>query len=173
MSSPIIQQIDAQQRRSEVPPFRPGDTVRVSVRIREGEKERVQDFEGLVIRRRGEGVSETFTVRRTSFGIGMERIFMLHSPRLEAITVTRYGRVRRSRLYYLRDLSGKAARIPDLRDKPGRGTKAPSVVADDSAKKKKRGAKAKAERRARAEAEATPKPKKAKKKAAPKKGTAK
>lgn len=170
MLSPTIQALEAKQFRSDVPPFRAGDTVRVSVRIREGEKERVQDFEGLCIRRRGDGISETFTVRRTSFGIGMERIFLLHSPRIEKIAVTRYGRVRRARLYYLRDLRGKAARIPDLRDKPGRGTKAPDAVKEDTTKKKKRGAKAKAERRERAKTEAPAKKPRKDAKKSPKKG---
>jgi len=118
----LIQHVDATQTTKKFPPFRPGDTVRVSVRISEGDKERTQDFEGLCIRRKGSGVAENFTVRRLSFGIGMERIFPLHSPRIERIEVLRAGRVRRAKLYFLRELKGKAARIADLRDKPGRGT---------------------------------------------------
>ena len=97
--------------RGDIPPFRPGDTVRVNVRVKEGEKERLQAFEGVCIARRGSGVSETFTVRKISSGIGVERIFPLHSPMIGGITVVRRGRVRRAKLYYLRAVSGKAARI--------------------------------------------------------------
>jgi large subunit ribosomal protein L19 len=102
------------------PKFRPGDTVRVSVRITEGDKERVQDFEGVVIKRRGTGISETFTVRRIAFGVGMERIFPFHSPRIEELKVVRRGRVRRAKLYYLRNLRGKSARITERKEvRPG------------------------------------------------------
>jgi large subunit ribosomal protein L19 len=94
-----------------VPPFRPGDTLRVNVRVKEGEKERVQAFEGVCISRRGSGVSETFTVRKISNGVGVERIFPVHSPMLAEIIVARRGRVRRAKLYYLRNLTGKATRI--------------------------------------------------------------
>jgi large subunit ribosomal protein L19 len=94
-----------------VPPFRPGDTVRVNVRVKEGEKERIQAFEGICIARRGSGVSETFTVRKISNGVGVERIFPVHSPMLAEINVVRRGRVRRAKLYYLRNLTGKATRI--------------------------------------------------------------
>ena len=97
--------------RGDLPPFRPGDTVRVNVRVKEGEKERLQAFEGVCIARRGSGVSETFTVRKISSGIGVERIFPLHSPMIGGIAVVRRGRVRRAKLYYLRAVSGKAARI--------------------------------------------------------------
>ncbi|HEY0930336.1 MAG TPA: 50S ribosomal protein L19 [Gemmatimonas sp.] len=97
----------------EVSPFRPGDTVRVSVRVKEGDKERVQAFEGVCIARRGAGVSETFTVRKVSNGIGVERIFPVHSPMLADIVVVRRGAVRRAKLYYLRDVTGKAARIKE------------------------------------------------------------
>ncbi len=97
--------------RTDRPPFRPGDTLRVSVRVREGEKERLQAFEGVCIARRGSGVSRTFTVRKVSNGIGVERIFPLHSPSVADITVVRRGRVRRAKLYYLRNLTGKATRI--------------------------------------------------------------
>jgi large subunit ribosomal protein L19 len=97
--------------KSNVPPFRPGDTVRVNVRVKEGDKERLQAFEGVCIARRGAGVSETFTVRKISNGVGVERIFPVHSPMLAEITVVRRGRVRRAKLYYLRDLVGKATRI--------------------------------------------------------------
>ena len=95
----------------DVPAFRPGDTIRVNVRVREGDKERLQAFEGVVLRRKGNGVNETFTVRKVSNGVGVERIFPLHSPVIADIHVVREGRVRRAKLYYLRQLSGKAARI--------------------------------------------------------------
>jgi large subunit ribosomal protein L19 len=94
-----------------VPAFRAGDTLRVNVRVKEGEKERVQAFEGVCISRRGSGVSETFTVRKISNGVGVERIFPVHSPMLAEISVLRRGRVRRAKLYYLRNLTGKATRI--------------------------------------------------------------
>jgi large subunit ribosomal protein L19 len=94
-----------------VPPFRPGDTLRVNVRVKEGDKERLQAFEGVCIARRGSGVSETFTVRKISNGVGVERIFPVHSPMLAEIVVVRRGRVRRAKLYYLRHLTGKATRI--------------------------------------------------------------
>ena len=96
-----------------VPPFRSGDTLRVNVRVKEGEKERVQAFEGVCIARRGSGVSETFTVRKISNGVGVERIFPVHSPMLAEIIVARRGRVRRAKLYYLRNLTGKATRIKE------------------------------------------------------------
>ena len=94
-----------------VPPFRPGDTLRVNVRVKEGEKERIQAFEGVCIARRGSGVSETFTVRKISNGVGVERICPVHSPMLAEINLFRRGRVRRAKLYYLRNLTGKATRI--------------------------------------------------------------
>ena len=97
----------------DVPPFRAGDTVRVNVRVKEGDKERIQAFEGVVIARKGEGVSKTFTVRKISNGVGVERIFPLHSPMLESISVVRRGRVRRAKLFYLRELTGKATRIKE------------------------------------------------------------
>src|SRR5437867_11672810 len=96
-----------------IPPFRSGDTLRVSVRVKEGEKERIQVFEGVCIARRGSGVSETFTVRKISNGVGVERIFPTHSPMLAEITVVRRGRVRRAKRYYLRHLTGKATRIKE------------------------------------------------------------
>ena len=107
--------------RGNIPPFRPGHTVRVSVRVKEGEKERLQAFEGVCIARRGGGVSETFTVRKISNGIGVERIFPLHSPMLGDISVVRRGRVRRAKLYYLREASGKAARIRERKTAPRQG----------------------------------------------------
>ena len=99
--------------RTNLPPFRPGDTVRVNVRVREGEKERLQAFEGVCIARRGSGVSETFTVRKISNGVGVERIFPVHSPMIGDLSVVRRGRVRRAKLYYLRHLTGKATRIKE------------------------------------------------------------
>ena len=96
-----------------IPPFRSGDTLRVNVRVKEGEKERLQAFEGVCISRRGAGVSETFTVRKISNGVGVERIFPVHSPMLAEITVVRRGRVRRAKLFYLRNVTGKSARIKE------------------------------------------------------------
>jgi len=107
----IIRQIESEQFKEEIPQFSPGDTVKVHVTVREGDKERSQMFEGVVIRRKGSGTNETFTVRKISGGIGVERIFPLHSPQLTQIQVVRQGRVRRSKLYYLRELKGKRARI--------------------------------------------------------------
>ena len=97
--------------RDDLPPFRPGDTLRIHVRVSEGEKERIQMFEGVCIRRRGAGASETFTVRKVSYGVGVERIFPVHGPVVEKIEIKSRGHVRRSRLYYLRDLKGKKARL--------------------------------------------------------------
>jgi large subunit ribosomal protein L19 len=97
--------------RSDLPAFRTGDTVRVHVKIKEGEKERVQAFEGVCIRRHGDGVRATFTVRKVSFGIGVERIFATNSPTIDKVEIVQAGRVRQARVYYLRNLSGKAARI--------------------------------------------------------------
>jgi large subunit ribosomal protein L19 len=107
----MLQQIEKEQLRTDIPGFAPGDTLRVNVRVREGEKERLQAFEGVCIARKGGGVTESFTVRKVSAGIGVERIFPLHSPSIESIAVIRRGRVRRAKLYYLRALRGKAARI--------------------------------------------------------------
>ena len=102
--------------RSDIPAFEPGDTVRVMVRVKEGEKERLQAFEGLVVAKRGGGISENFTVRKVSAGVGVERIFPLHSPTIASIDLVRRGRVRRAKLYYLRRLAGKAARIKEKRE---------------------------------------------------------
>ena len=102
--------------RNDIPAFDPGDTVRVMVRVKEGEKERLQAFEGLVIAKRGGGISENFTVRKVSAGVGVERIFPLHSPVIASVDVVRRGKVRRAKLYYLRKLSGKAARIRERRE---------------------------------------------------------
>lgn len=109
----LIKIVEQDYLNKDLPSFRPGDTVRVHVRVVEGGRERTQIFEGIVIRRRGSGVNETFTVRRISYGVGVERIFPVHSPRLAKIEVMRKGRVRRSRLYYLRNRVGKAARIKE------------------------------------------------------------
>ena len=107
----ILQEIAKEQLRSDIPDFAPGDTLRVNVRVREGDKERVQAFEGVCIARKNGGITETFTVRKVSSGIGVERVFPLHSPAVESISVVRRGHVRRAKLYYLRALRGKAARI--------------------------------------------------------------
>ena len=111
----IIETLENEQLRNDIPEFRPGDTVRVHVKVVEGKTERVQVFEGIVIARKNAGVRETFTVRRISYGVGVERTFLVHSPRLEKIEVSRRGIVRRAKLYYLRSLTGKAARIRERR----------------------------------------------------------
>jgi large subunit ribosomal protein L19 len=110
-----LDSVDSAQRRTDIPDFAPGDTVRVHVRIKESEtKERLQAFEGVCIARKGDGIRETFTVRKTSFGVGVERIFPVHGPIIGKIELVRRGRVRRAKLYYLRNLRGKAARIREL-----------------------------------------------------------
>ncbi len=115
MKTPLIAQIEAKQMKSEVADFRPGDTVRVHVRItetsRNEERTRIQPFEGVVIRRVGSGLSESFTVRRVTYGVGVERTFPIHAPVIDHIEVLRLGRVRRARLYYIRSRSGRASRI--------------------------------------------------------------
>ena len=103
--------VEREQLRTDLPDFRVGDTIRVHVKIVEGEKERIQPFEGVVIRRKRGGIRSTFTVRKISYGIGVERVFPLHSPRLDRIDVISHGKVRRAKLFYLRGLKGKAARI--------------------------------------------------------------
>jgi large subunit ribosomal protein L19 len=108
--------LEVEYLKSEVPEFRAGDTIKVHVRVIEGEKERIQIFQGVVISRKGGGSRETFTVRKMSGGIGVERIFPLHSPVIDKIEVVRHGKVRRAKLYYLRKLRGKAARIEERRD---------------------------------------------------------
>jgi len=113
-----IRLVEGAHLRTDRDGFEPGDTVRVHVKVVEGEKERLQAFEGVVIRRRGEGVRASFTVRRISYGVGVERTFPLHSPRIERVDVVRRGRVRRSKLYYLRGLAGKAARLRERRLPP-------------------------------------------------------
>jgi len=117
MSTNIIERIDREQMRHDMPDFRPGDSVKVHIRIIEGNKERVQVFEGVVIRRRRGNMGATFTVRKISHGVGVEKTFALHSPRLNKVEIVSRGKIRRSKLYYLRGLRGKAARIKakDLR----------------------------------------------------------
>jgi large subunit ribosomal protein L19 len=110
-----IRLVEAGQLKKDRQGFDPGDTVRVHVKVIEGEKERLQVFEGVLIRKRGEGARASFTVRRISYGVGVERTFPLHSPRIERIEVIRHSRVRRSKLYYLRGLAGKAARLKERR----------------------------------------------------------
>ena len=112
--------LQPQPLRKDLPPFRPGDTVRIHVKIQEGEKERIQVFEGLVIRRRGSGASATFTVRKISYGVGVERVFLTQSPAVAKVEIKGRGHVRRARLYYLRDLAGKKARLRSkIRDLAG------------------------------------------------------
>ena len=106
--------IAADSVKENAPKFEIGDTVRVDVKIREGDRERIQAFEGTVIAKKGSGVAETFTVRRVSYGVGVERVFPLHSPNVAAVKVVRNGKVRRSKLYYLRDRVGKAAKVKEL-----------------------------------------------------------
>lgn len=113
MATDLLNIVEATQHRKDLPDFESGDTVNVHLRIVEGEKERIQQFEGMVLGKNGSGAGRTFTVRKMSGGIGVERIFPLYSPRIAKIDVRRRGRVRRSKLYYLRDLSGKAARIKE------------------------------------------------------------
>ncbi|HEY8436444.1 MAG TPA: 50S ribosomal protein L19 [Haloplasmataceae bacterium] len=115
MSQQLIESITQEYLKTNIPDFRPGDQVRVHVKIKEGDRERIQVFEGLVIARRGGGISETFTVRKVSYGVGVERIFPLHSPFVEKIEVVRRGKVRRAKLYYIRHLSTKQARIKERR----------------------------------------------------------
>ncbi|HHM02364.1 MAG TPA: 50S ribosomal protein L19 [Caldithrix abyssi] len=109
----ILHQVAADQLKSDNPDFRPGDTVAVHVRVVEGDKERIQVFQGVVIKMRGGGINRTMTVRKISHGVGVERIFLMNSPRIAKIDVVRLGKVRRAKLYYLRDLRGKAARIKE------------------------------------------------------------
>ena len=109
----LIREIEAQQLRNDIPVFRVGDTVRVHVRINEGNRERIQNFEGVVIARKGSGSTETFTVRKISYGVGVERTLALHSPKIEKIVVTRRGKVRRAKLNYLRERLGKSAKVKE------------------------------------------------------------
>ena len=111
-----IAELEQAQLRDDVPDFRPGDTLRVHVRVKEGNRSRIQVFQGVVIRRQGGGVRETFTVRKISYGVGVERTFPVHSPSIDKIETVTRGKVRRAKLYYLRELRGKAARIRERRD---------------------------------------------------------
>lgn len=134
--SNLLEEVSKEYLKTEIVDFRAGDRLRVAVRIVEGDKERIQQFEGLCIARRGAGLNATFTVRRTSHGVSMERIFPLHSPRVESITVLRHGHARRSKLYYLRDLTGKKARLPEThRKRLERGTMVavPGALAPEAA----------------------------------------
>ena len=110
-----IADLEQAQARTDIPGFRPGDTLKVHVRVKEGNRSRIQVFQGVVIRRQGGGVRETFTVRKISYGVGVERTFPVHSPSIDHIEVVTHGRVRRAKLYYLRELRGKAARIKERR----------------------------------------------------------
>ena len=111
--STIINQIESEQLRKDIPSFNIGDTVRVMYKVKEGEKERIQAYEGVVIAKKGSSVRETFTVRRVSFGIGVERTFPMHSPRIDKVIVVRKGKVKRAKIYYIRKLSGKAAKVKE------------------------------------------------------------
>ena len=143
--SNIIQQLEAEQMTREVPAFYPGDTVTVQVRVKEGERERLQAFEGVVIAKRNRGLHSAFTVRKISAGIGVERVFPVHSPNVSNIERIRQGKVRRAKLYYLRGLTGKSARITEkLVDKT-------AEKAEKKAKKPAKKAKAKAEPKAKTE----------------------
>ena len=112
----VVHRVEGDYLKEDLPRFRSGDTIRVHVKVSEGDKERIQVFQGVVISRRGGGTRETFTVRKISGGVGVERIFPLHSPGIDRVEVVRRGKVRRSKLYYLRDLRGKAARIEERRE---------------------------------------------------------
>ena len=114
-----IAEIEQAQTRPDIPDFRPGDTLKVHVRVTEGTRSRIQVFQGVVIRRQGSGSRETFTVRKVSYGVGVERTFPVHSPSIDKIEPVTRGKVRRAKLYYLRDLRGKAARIKERRDQTG------------------------------------------------------
>ncbi|WP_340557541.1 50S ribosomal protein L19 [Streptomyces sp. GSL17-111] len=115
--SQLLDSVDAASLRDDIPAFRPGDTVDVHVRVIEGSRSRVQQFKGVVIRRQGSGLRETFTVRKVSYGVGVERTFPVHTPIVEKIDVVSRGQVRRAKLYYLRELRGKAAKIKEKRER--------------------------------------------------------
>ncbi len=162
MSNPLIRKLESQYMRANpLPDFRAGDTVRVHVKIREGEKERIQAFEGVVIGHHRGSSRATFTVRKISYGVGVERVFAINSPNIDRVELVTRGKVRQSRLYFLRDLSGKAARIKERSAAESKQADAEAAAAseDDSpsmtaaaTKGKKRGAHRKAEARSRAEA---------------------
>jgi large subunit ribosomal protein L19 len=129
-----ILEIEKQQLKKDLPDFRAGDTVRVAVKVVEGDSERIQNFDGVVIARRGGGISESFTVRKISFGVGVERIFPLHSPRIEKIAILKSGKVRRAKLNYLKSLSGKAARLQEkVKLTPGSETVIETVTPENVA----------------------------------------
>ena len=138
----VVQAVEDRQLRDNIPAFQPGDTIRVHVKIKEGDKERIQAFEGVVIARKHSGVRETITVRKTSFGVGVERIFPLHATVIDRIDVVRRGRVRRAKLYYLRKLRGKAARI---RERDTRNERTAAAAAKAAAKRAPAAAPAKGE----------------------------
>src|ERR1051325_6355499 len=127
--NPVVQAVEDRQLRDSIPAFQPGDTIRVHVKIKEGDKERIQAFEGIVIARKHSGVRETITVRKTSFGVGVERIFPLHATVIDHIDLVRRGRVRRAKLYYLRKLRGKAARIRERDTRGHQGDDAQAAAA--------------------------------------------
>jgi large subunit ribosomal protein L19 len=143
MRRDAIEHIEAKYLRSKVPEFTTGDTVRVHWRVREGEKERVQPFEGVVIRKTKGALRATFTVRKVSYGVGVERIFPLHSPRYEKIDVLSRGDVNRSRLFYLRDLKGKASRVDTLDDRERPAAAAQAAASGEASKAKGKGSKSK------------------------------
>jgi large subunit ribosomal protein L19 len=128
----IIEQIEQRQLRSELPQFKAGDSVRVHFKVIEGQRQRIQVFEGVVIKRQGAGVRETFTVRKSSFGVGVERTFPLHSPKINKIDVVSIGDVNRAKLYYLRGKIGKKARVRAKRDQMTKAPKAPKAAASES-----------------------------------------
>ena len=117
MAQDIMKLVESREARTDIPNFAPGDTVKVHVKVKEGDKERIQIFQGIVISRRGGSSRQMFTVRKVSGGVGVERMFPLYSPTIDKIEVERHGRVRRAKLYYLRDLRGKAARIEEKRQR--------------------------------------------------------
>ena len=124
----VLDAVDAASLRSDVPSFRPGDELKIHVRVIEGNKSRIQIFQGLVIRRQGSGVRETFTIRKIAYGVGVERTFPVHTPVIEQYEVVRRGDVRRAKLYYLRDLRGKASKIKERRNADGSNIVEPTIV---------------------------------------------
>ena len=126
-----VEQFEREQMKKDVPEFRPGDTIRVNQRVREGDRERIQAFEGVCIARKGGGIHETLKVRKVSYGVGVERTFLLHSPQIESIKVKRRGHVRRAKLYYLRDVVGKKARIRSKRRMTTAETQAGPLPAEE------------------------------------------
>lgn len=135
--NPILGKIEQSYLKKDLPAFRVGDQVRVDVKVVEGESERVQAFEGVVIARRGHGMGASFTVRKVTFGVGVERTFPVHSPRVERIKVIRSGKVRRAKLYYLRNLAGKAARIEEQETGETKAASAPAAEKPESAAESK------------------------------------